>query len=56
MITQNMTETNLPEWFDPFPKARTMPAGWNLDGMISDGVLPSVRDVDDSPEAESDRL
>lgn len=56
MSTQNLTESNLPEWFEPFPEPQTMPAGWNLDGFVPDVESSSGQDVDDSPEAESDRL
>ncbi len=43
MSTQDLdlTESNLPEWLDPFPEPHTMPRGWNLDGLVP-SLNPSV--------------
>ena len=56
MSTQNLNETNLPEWFEPFPEPQTMPAGWNLDGFVPEVDRAPEQGADDSSEAESDCL
>ncbi len=43
-------EQNVPEapLFDPFPEPQTMPAGWDLSGLVSDaGPAPSAQTTDE---------
>ncbi len=49
MSTQdlNLTENNLPEWFDPFPEPHTMPRGWNLDSLVQKPNQPVLEQASD---------
>ncbi len=53
MLDRNLdlSETPMPEWYEPFPEPHTMPSGWNLDNIVpsltpavSDNSILSVRD------------
>jgi hypothetical protein len=52
MSAQNLTstESNLPEWFDPFPEPRTLPYGWDLDNIVPNLNPPAVERADASAE------
>ena len=38
---------------DPFPQPQTIPAGWDLSTLLSAAETDSVREADDSSDAES---
>ncbi len=50
---RKLTETELPEWFDPFPEPNTIPCGWNLQGIVANPDPPVVERPADSPERPS---
>lgn len=46
----NLTEMDLPEWFDPFPEPHTIPAGWNLDSVVPSPQPRAVEQASNSSE------
>jgi len=54
MTTQNEDRDVLqPHSFDPFPQPQTVPAGWDLSGLLSPPEPASVQQAEDTTETES---
>jgi hypothetical protein len=47
MSTQNEDQDFVQtDWFDPFPEPHTIPAGWDISGLLSDPQPAYVEEAD----------
>ena len=51
--TLNLTQSNLPDWLDPFPEPQTIPGGWNVENIVPGHAQRAADPASESAEAQA---